>query len=229
MNKIVCLGDGYAHGHLWPEWPQILQALLPDVEVEIISAIGAGPEFLVSELLTKDISNARVVFQWPLPQRFDKLLIDQSWDNIIKSDPVYDFNVYTSSSGRWWCSSGSSTPDVVEYHKKYVNFNQSVLRGQNYKKLVSAYLEQNNCVWHYTSNIEQDHFVRIANLADHRGNEVQPSPIIHFHFLVKKILPAIAVEVDEQRSKILQSRIESTQWMAYDPDREEIWNAIKSI
>jgi hypothetical protein len=36
-NKIFCLGDGYAHGHIWPEWPQILQAIIPDYEIVTLS------------------------------------------------------------------------------------------------------------------------------------------------------------------------------------------------
>jgi len=78
-TKIFCLGDGYAHGHIWPEWPQILQALVPDIKVIVISAIGAGHEFLINELLSNDIKDSLVIFQWPDHRRFDKLMQDASW------------------------------------------------------------------------------------------------------------------------------------------------------
>jgi len=48
MDTIFCFGDGFATGHLWPEWPQILQALLPNYTVITTAGIGAGDEFLVS-------------------------------------------------------------------------------------------------------------------------------------------------------------------------------------
>ena len=48
MKKIYTFGDGFATGHLWPEWPQILQALVPDYQVHNTAGIGAGAEWLVS-------------------------------------------------------------------------------------------------------------------------------------------------------------------------------------
>ena len=48
MQKIFCFGDGFATGHIWPEWPQILQTLLPDKQIINTAGIGAGAEFLVS-------------------------------------------------------------------------------------------------------------------------------------------------------------------------------------
>jgi hypothetical protein len=47
MKKIFCFGDGFATGHIWPEWPQILQALVPNCQVVVTAGIGAGSEFLV--------------------------------------------------------------------------------------------------------------------------------------------------------------------------------------
>ena len=45
MNKIFCFGDGFATGHIWPEWPQILQELAPQYQVINTAGIGAGSEF----------------------------------------------------------------------------------------------------------------------------------------------------------------------------------------
>ena len=51
INKIYTFGDGFATGHIWPEWPQLLQALLPDYTIINTAGIGAGCEFLISELV----------------------------------------------------------------------------------------------------------------------------------------------------------------------------------
>ena len=40
INKIVCLGDGFAANHIWPEWPAIIQALYPDITVKNYGEIG---------------------------------------------------------------------------------------------------------------------------------------------------------------------------------------------
>lgn len=228
MNKIFCLGDGYAHGHIWPEWPQILQALLPEVTVEIISAVGAGNEFLVSELLARDVTGSMVIFQWPEPSRFDKLLTDSSWDPIIDNDSVYYFNRCQGKTGTWWCSSASETDDVRKYHKHYINADQHKLREHVLKTLVSAFLEQQNCQWMYTSTRDQHTYSSASRFKDTRGSEVQPSPIVHFHFLIERILPILKIEVDRTWQSTLQDRIESQNWIAFDQNRYDIWRAMKS-
>ena len=89
--KIFTFGDGYATGHIWPEWPQILKALCPEHEIINTAGIGAGYEFLVSNFvyMLPQLHNQATIFQWPHPQRFDKLLEDESWDDIIKNDTTY--------------------------------------------------------------------------------------------------------------------------------------------
>lgn len=74
--KIFTFGDGFATGHVWPEWPQILQALITDHKVINTAAIGAGSEFLVTHFvdLMPQIQNSVVIFQWPNALRFDKLI-----------------------------------------------------------------------------------------------------------------------------------------------------------
>lgn len=223
-NKLYCLGDGYAYGHIWPEWPQILQVLLPSYEVKIISAVGAGAEFLISELLANNVADSAVIFQWPQDQRFDKLVTDNSWANIIDNDPVYHFNCYQGQTGKWWCSSASDTEEIKTYHEFYVSVAQHNLRNKNYKKLLTAYLQQNNCQWLFTSTQEQERFIQFEGFRECRGNEIQPSPLAHFYFVVKKILPALSLPVDAQRIDNLESEIKNTNWTAYDPDRKEIWD-----
>lgn len=222
INKIFCCGDGYAHGHIWPEWPQLLQCILPDMEIKVISAVGAGNEFLVSELLCNDVSNSIVIFQWPKSQRFDKLITDQTWDKIIDSDPVYHFNRCSGMSGTWWCSSASQQLEVSTYHKFYIDQNQSELRESNYKKMLQAWLEQQSAEWIFTSTLEQENYSNQERFKNLRGDQVQPQPIIHFWFLVEKILPKLSVLYDNQRLQLIQQRLNSVSWQPYDPDRQQI-------
>lgn len=230
MNKIFCLGDGYAHGHIWPEWPQILQALVPEYQVSVISGIGAGNEFLVTELLDlgNEIQDHLVIFQWAQHNRFDKLVEDEHWEKIGKSDPVYHFNFYQRKDRHWWLSSGSTTQRVNDYHNLVQN-KQSVLRSNNYRILVSNYLQNKGCKFYFTSTQEQETYAQQPKFQRSRGNEVQPSPLIHFNFLQEIILPNISLTVSQDRMLTLEKRISQQIWVPYDPDRDEIWHKIKQF
>ena len=144
MNKIFCLGDGYAHGHIWPEWPQILQALCPEFTIIPITGIGAGNEFLITQLLTQEIENQTIIFQWAHHSRFDKLIQDSTWQEIVKSDSVYFFNTYNINDQNWWLSSASKLPEVEKYHNFYIQEKQSLLRYKNQQTLVKIFLEHHD-------------------------------------------------------------------------------------
>jgi hypothetical protein len=224
MNKIFCLGDGYAHGHIWPEWPQILQALCPEHTVVPITGIGAGNEFLISQLLTQEVSNQKVIFQWAQHNRFDKLLQDHNWKTIAESDPVYHSNFYQSNDQRWWLSSASHLPEIAKYHNFYIQNSQSVLRYQNQQTLIKAYLEFNCAEYYFTSTEIQETFSRQDRFCNLRGMEIQPSPIVHFFFVIEILAPAISLTIDKNQAELLKNRIQNHKWVAYHPDREEIWN-----
>ena len=224
MNKIFCCGDGYAHGHIWPEWPQILQALCPEHTVIPVTGVGAGNEFLISQLLTQQISNQKVIFQWAQHNRFDKLLQDNQWQALAESDPVYYFNFYKVNDQHWWCSSASQLSEITRYHEFYIQNNQSQLRYQNQQTLIKTYLEFNQCDYHFTSTEIQENFSRQDRFCDLRATEVQPSPIVHFFFALEILAPAIELIIDKKRAEILKNKIQNHKWVPYDPDRKEIWN-----
>jgi hypothetical protein len=228
IGKVYCLGDGYAHGDIWPEWPQILQALLPGLEVVTISAIGAGHEFLINKLLQQNIQKSLIIFQWPQHNRFDKLVQDQEWNKLIQSDPVYHFNTYNTNNDTWWCSSASAIDSVTHYHNFYIQRQQSVLRQQNQKILVEAYVKQ---VGQYvcTSNAEQDLFAVDKKFFKFRGKQIQPAPLLHYHWLIESILPMTTLSVDNAIAQELHHRISSHAWVPYDPDREEIWSKMSKL
>lgn len=222
-NKIFCLGDGFAHGHLWPEWPQILAALLPDHDVVPITGIGAGNEFLISGLLSQDIANSTVIFQWAIANRFDKLLQDDQWQDIIKNDPVYFFNVVEQDNAKWWLSSGSRSSEVVHYHKFYMQRRQAELRLANQQKLIDAYVAYHHCNYVKISTTEQDTYSLQMRFAGVRGDEVQPSPVVHYCYIDEVLLPKLNVVVDVDRKNKLEHLIKNTKWVAYDPDRLMTW------
>jgi hypothetical protein len=226
MKKIYTFGDGFATGHLWPEWPQILQALVPDYSVNnTCSAIGAGAEYLVTGLvdLVPELANNLVIFQWPMAARFDKLIEDKHWFHVGKTDPVYHFNFHKRPYGIWWISSASQQPQVREYHEKFVQSEQHKIRLQNYQTLVRNTLENLNCGYCFTSTHEHQYYSTLNRFAEIRQQEVQPSPVVHFYFLIEKILPQINIVYDSSRAAKLETLITAQSWQSYDPDSEEIW------
>lgn len=222
-NKIFCFGDGYAHGHIWPEWPQILQALLPDHDIVTQSGVGAGNEFLIDRLLTSPCANSTVIFQWAESQRFDKLIQDQPWKDLALQDPVYFFNFEESPSGTWWLSSATQNRKILEYHDFFVQDQQANLRTHNQKILLENYLQNQRCRYWFTSTLEQETFSRKHAL---RGPEIQPSPISHFYFVVDCIKPALDLRFEPGRQQKLQTLLQNTVWTPYDPDRQSIWQKI---
>ncbi len=231
MQKIFCFGDGFATGHIWPEWPQILQTLLPDKQIINTAGIGAGAEFLVSGFadLIDSMHGSIIIFQWPATNRFDKLIVNDSWKDIIANDPTYHFNINVDLQGRnWWLSSGSKTQDVGYYHKHYIHEQQHARRQAIYQKLVSQTAENLNCQIVHTSTYSEDMFSKNNQFRTTRQAEVQPSPIVHFHWLIEQIIPQIDVTVDPNLQKELESLITQTHWIPYDPDRESIWSEINN-
>ena len=226
MKKIYTFGDGFATGHLWPEWPQILQALIPDYSVNnTCSAIGAGAEYLVTGLvdLVPELANNLVIFQWPMAARFDKLIEDKHWFHVGKTDPVYHFNFHKRPYGTWWISSASKQPQLREYHEKFVQSGQHKIRLQNYQTLVRNTLENLNCAYCFTSTDEQQYYSTLTRFAEIRQQEVQPSPVVHYYFLTEKILPQINIVYDSARAQRLENLITTQSWQAFDPHCDDIW------
>jgi hypothetical protein len=227
-NRIYCFGDGYATGHIWPEWPQILQAMLPDYVVTNNAGIGAGTEWLVTQLVhcLPDMHNSRAIFQWPRHGRFDKLIEDSSWDSIIQSDPVYHFNRVQTFGQTWWLSSASTLPQIKQYHSKYIQLAQHQQQLINYQTLVKNTLENLNCYYLPFSTQDQEAYSQQQRFLTTRQKEIQPSPIVHFDYCVEKILPELKLTSQYQHQ--LESLIKNQQWQPYDPDRAEIWQNIKN-
>jgi hypothetical protein len=221
MNTIYTFGDGFALGHIWPEWPQILQALMPDTQVANTAAVGAGPEWLVYKFVQILPQNSTVIFQWPQADRFDKLLEDRAWTDLANTDPVYDFNQHDG----WWLSSASRMPKVREYHTEFVQRNQHIMRLATYRELVRHTLENNNCKYLFITTQEQSTYARKFT-ENVRLNQVQPSPIVHFKWLTEIVIPAIGLEIDQTRSSKLENLIVNQQWEPFYYDRDQLWDTL---
>lgn len=230
ISKIFCLGDGFAHGHIWPEWPQILAALLNNLDIRLISGIGAGNEFLIHGLLSCDVRDQVVIFQWAQPDRLDKIIEDSEWKNVAQSDPVYNFNLYQQNDKLWWLSSASGLDCVRQYHDFYIQKQQALTRLQDQKKLVRGYLESQNCRYLEYSTSQQDQYSKLGKFKGLRGHEVQPSPWVHLNWLIEFVLPGLSIEYDKNRLVRLITAVKNTTWIAYDSDRELIWqNLVKQL
>jgi hypothetical protein len=228
MNKIICVGDGYAANHIWPEWPAIIQALYPDVAHENFGAVGAGDEFITTAVVQSHIRNPNAFFivQWAIPSRFDKLLQNDSWDNIINNDSVYHFNRVKLYDETWWLSSASQQAPVEQYHEFYVEAQQAKTRSFNFKYLVENLLKQQALFFTLEQMILYSNDIRFQHT---RLKEIQPSPIVHLQWTEEHIVPHIPYPLDNSRLVELKKRINQHKWQAYDPDRAEIWDKMSNI
>lgn len=241
MKQINTFGDGFASSHIWPEWPVILQALLPDCDFTHYGAVGAGNEYILNAIVHAHTLDPAAYFlvQWAQADRFDKLLEDSSWDSIIDTDPVYHFNRNCIGDQTWWISSASTHPDIVAYHKHYVQLQQHLNRTAN-SVYLAGHLLKDQSLFFSTSRmhcmtgnnwITQDMstYSREPQFHNSRQQHVQPSPIVHLAYLKEHVLPRIPFVVDACRLEILEHRINQHPWIAYDPDRQEIWLKMSAI
>ena len=228
MNKILCFGDGYAANHIWPEWPAIVQALYPELQHENFGEIGAGNEFITSAIVQAHTDNPDefYIVQWAIPNRFDKLLQDESWDSIIDNDPVYHFNRVGLHEQTWWLPSASEQDVVKQYHKIYVQNKQAKNRSFNFKYLVENLLKSQSIFFTLEQMIVYADAERFKQI---RQKEVQPSPIVHMTWVEEKILPKMPYQPELTRLNELKKRINQQKWHAYDPDREEIWTKMSNF
>jgi hypothetical protein len=205
-----------------------LSALVPDYQVVNSAGIGAGAEYLVHRLVRQldAMRGNHVIFQWPVADRFDKIVEDQRWADIIKNDPVYHFNTVADDMHVWWLSSASQQKEIRTYHEFFVQAEQQRMRVEDYKILVQNTLENIGCETHYTSLVEEVNYSRQDRFQDIRQQEVQPSPPVHYYFLMECILPNTTIQVDTARAQHLEQLLLDQPWQAYDPNRAQIWQEL---
>ena len=123
-------------------------------------------------------------------------------------------------------SSASLEQTVRQYHDTYVQTLQAENRSYNFKYLVEKFLKDQAI---FFSLREIFHYSNSARFKNSRLNEVQPSPIVHMHWVEEFILPKMPLQPDQTRLIELKTRIKKHNWIPYDPDRNEIWNEMSTI
>lgn len=252
--KIFTFGDGYAANHIWPEWPALLSAIYNNCELINVSGIGAGHEFLTTAIIDQYIKDKNGLFliQWPIPVRFDKLIENNDWADLIKSDPVYKENYVNQSDRVWWLSSESKLNEVQEYHKFYIQKEQARLRMFNNIFLIKNLLKDSNYYFFLTTDCRLTEQQKNILLDDRwiweipwkgmlefsykeeykgiRQNEVQPSPVVHLEWIIKFLLPKIPYDYSKNRLNQLVSIVNKTKWIPFYWDRVYLWeNILKQL
>lgn len=251
MNRIYTFGDGFATGHIWPEWPQILAALLPESKIINFAGIGAGNEYIFSNCLEAYRQDPTAMFfvQWAQPQRFDKLLQDDAWHSVIHSDLDYYDNLKTEFNRTWWLSSASVQQDVKLYHEFYIQTKQANLRSFNYIYSLGKILknhcffgtqdfnyltleQKNQCLdfnwaW-FIPWYGQQRYALASEFDQIRQTNSQPVPYIHLKWLVNMVLPKTTLSIDPKRIDRLTNILYTTTWPAHDPNNAQQWNQIRN-
>jgi hypothetical protein len=223
--KILAVADGFGDSvacPLWyPEyikWPTIIGLMTKDTEIANLSRYGAGNEFIATAIRQHCHTADVVLSQWAQPNRLDLKLshspdIDLFWKDAIHRDKVYCDNIVKLSDSNYWLSSGSSSPPVIEYHKKFVSFQQHQDRSRIFVEYVNMLLNASNkkfvfflsTVGLYLNSIKTEiekwawhqpwqgmcEFRHVSEYADLDLGVTQPLPLIQFDFINQFIRPKI--------------------------------------
>jgi hypothetical protein len=239
MSRLIVSGCSFTN-FWYPTWAWFLSSAYD--ETYNYGNSGAGNEYILNAIVQANQidSHAYFLVQWAQADRFDKLLEDISWDGIIDTDPVYHFNRNHIADQTWWISSASTQPDIVTYHSHYVQSMQSKNRTLNSIYLAGNLLKDKSLFFSTSgvdclfSNInwaveDMSKFSQQERFKEVRQSQVQPSPVVHLAYVKEHVLPNIPFVVDTCRLEELEHRIHTYQWVAYDPDREEIWHKMSIL
>lgn len=244
---ICTFGDGFAAGHIWPEWPQLVE-VLTRTSVENYGHIGAGNEYIFNCAVKKALlSNKDDIFliQWADPFRFDKLVEDHAWVDLQQKDDVYRNINSTVFSQDWWCTSGSTLPEIKQYKKFYVQGTQAINRSVCYmislSKMLdsfgikhgyfltypfdytahSNYKDLVNLPW--IDNVDMDTWTKNTGV---RGDEIQPSTVSQCMWVIDKLTGFL--NIDQHHASKVLSLIQESTIIPYDADREKFWQDFKN-
>lgn len=237
MQKILCVGDGFGKGHIWPMWPQLLSVLLDNYQIVNYSEVGAGNEFIANRVLSACKSERYdiVLVQWAISKRLD--IINSNENNIspiILKDKVYNkkYSNIELDNRHWWLSSNSQLDYIKKYHNEYISTEQHKLRSINQIKLVelilkemkinkflffSSYkldfleLKESNIidwtVWNDVNGRNSMQEYGDAVLPQYTTKEVQPHPLVHLNYIKEIILPKLNIIIDEKKVKNLSQEL----------------------
>jgi hypothetical protein len=242
---IYTFGDGFAAGHIWPEWPQILEAIT-QIPVVNFGHIGAGNEYIfncvIKAALTAKESDLFLV-QWADPYRFDKIVEDAQWMDLQQTDPKYKNIKSTVFDQTWWSTSGSDLKEIQKYRNFYIQHEQAMNRSVLYMISASKMLKSLNIDHKYFLTYKFDYsthgnFSELSALpwidfqgmdewttnTGVRGDEMQPSPQSQLAWVENKLLPYCTFNVDNLNK--IRYLINNQKFKPYDPDSAQIWSDI---
>lgn len=222
FKKLYTAGDGYCFNHYWPMWSELLHNVLGS-DWTNLAAIGGGNELIANFVLDAlsqepDPTQSLWVVQWTQAKRWDILLdsVDQPQDLIemIKTDPVYYKNFYTTALGKtYWASSASQFEFVLDRNNQISNLQHENISRQFMVNVAQA-LDQAGATWRYIftypapwaklttlpdKNIvwtSQREFRQMSQYAELDVGEIQPVSSIHLDFLEQYILPDFAFDTN---------------------------------
>jgi hypothetical protein len=238
MKKILCVGDGFGKGHIWPMWPQLLEKILDNVQITNFSSVGAGNEFICNSVLSACKKNKfdMVLVQWAISKRLD--IINNKENNIssiILYDKIYNkkYSNIKIDDRSWWLSSDSQLEYVKKYHQNYISIEQHKLRSINYIKLTELYLKQiqmKNFLFFSSNKLDflnlpesecldwtvwNEHLGKnsMAEYAEkhcsqYQTQEVQPHPMVHLKYLKEILLPKLHMKVKNKKIEDITKQIE---------------------
>lgn len=245
---IYTFGDGFAAGHIWPNWPQILEVFTND-QVINHGMVGAGNELIFNTAIKQSFtatSDDVFLVQWTMPGRFDKILETSDWHELQKTDEVYRNNRYRVFDNIWWPTSGSALPEIRHYHNFYVQSKQALERSIIYMISLSGFLDNLGISHHYFLTYELNFGAHSlcdkvkslpwvpapsmetwSRFRPDRGNEVQPSPAVHYKFVEEFLLPALGIDVERDVLEKIENRVRQMEVVPFYYDREKIWSEAK--
>jgi hypothetical protein len=222
FKKLYTAGDGYCFNHHWPMWSELLHQVL-ELEWTNLAAIGSGNELIANFVLDAlslepEPTQSLWVIQWTQPKRWDILLdpVDQHQDliQLIKTDPVYYKNFYTTALGKtYWASSASQFEFVLDRNNQISDLQHENISRQHMVNVAQA-LDQAGAAWRYLftypapwakltalpdTNIvwtSQREFRRMSQYAELDVGEIQPVSSIHLDFLEQYILSDLVFDVE---------------------------------
>jgi len=234
MQKILCVGDGFGKGHVWPMWPQLLPEIVNDTEIVNLSEVGAGNEY-ISQCVIDSCERENydlVIVQWAKSNRLD--LINNEQKDLSKK--ILQDNTYNTKYSNvklndrlWWLSSASEIDMVKQYHENYISKEQHKLRTVNFINHIDLYLSQKQIKSCFFSSYNLDFLditesqtidwskwlqngeigmyeYGVKHLPEYKSTEVQPHTLVHLDYLEKVLCPFAGLKIDNKKLAELKTK-----------------------
>lgn len=244
--KLLTLADGYGDIDSVPawypkyhKWPEIIKLMTRGVDLNNCSRYGAGNEFIVNQLKQHIDSADMVMIQWAQPNRLDLLLAHNKpdyWNSVIASDSIYSNNIADCGSNKFWLSSNSLTPAILDYHNQCISLAQHQSRSQIFVEYAKLLLEQRGIDYRFMLVADSEYLDVDAKWIWHEPlkgminfkskskyqhlnlNMIHPLPLVAFDFVKQFVMPSIDLQWRDTRE------IDAVENMLYRNYQEAVKN-----